>query len=518
MSHKIKLITVLIFLIGTFIVNFTSANTSRWKNENLLINEHNLSQSPSIAVSNNSIYVVWHTITENKSKICCRISRDNGITWGSTINITTPSGKAFDPSIAVHNNTVHIAWKDFRNGYPEIYYKKSEDGGKTWTEDKRLTYNSSRKNNIYDIKIVAYKNNIYVVWRDYRTGSSELFFKKSTDNGNTWSEDIRLTNDYSPSYHPSMAVSNKKIHIVWEDYTETIKICYIRSNDNGNNWTEKKSIVEIGKSKHPCIIADDNTLHIVWENNRDGNWEIYYKKSEDGGKTWTEDKRLTYTNSASIQPKIAIEKNTLHVVWTENLNYDQSEIFYKISYDNGKTWSNITRVTSSENISSNPSLSTSNKTVHLVWQEYQIGDISVIKYKQKILGTFYVQNINFSATSIQPGQTINIYVYGYDKNNDNLSLLKCRLQYRLKDNQWENLETNFVNDHWEAKLLISQSGVYDFRAKLIDINNEESSWFEVFSVVKVGRSWSSENTTILIFSAIIIMTLLLIILKKIKGR
>ena len=37
---------------------------------------------------------------------------------------------------------------------------------------------------------------MHVVWHDYRDGNSEIYYKRSIDGGVSWSADMQLTEDY----------------------------------------------------------------------------------------------------------------------------------------------------------------------------------------------------------------------------------------------------------------------------------------------------------------------------------
>ena len=69
-------------------------------------------------------------------------------------------------------------------------------------------------------------DNVYVVWQESVPGNTdrnyEIFFKKSSDEGNSFGEKIRLSDNIGFSEHPQMASENKNVYVVWADNTNVI--------------------------------------------------------------------------------------------------------------------------------------------------------------------------------------------------------------------------------------------------------------------------------------------------------
>ena len=61
-------------------------------------------------------------------------------------------------------------------------------------------------------------NNVYVVWQedDAITGNQDIFFKKSTDGGDTFTDEINLSKDPGGSGDPQIHVSGRNLYIVWD--------------------------------------------------------------------------------------------------------------------------------------------------------------------------------------------------------------------------------------------------------------------------------------------------------------
>ena len=99
----------------------------------------------------------------------------HGDTW-TTKKLTNNAGTSQYPSIAVDGANIYVVWQDYvpwPAGPPEIFFKRSVDGGTTWTT-KRLTNNAGESN----FPAIAVDGaNIYVVWHDYTPVNWEIFFK-----------------------------------------------------------------------------------------------------------------------------------------------------------------------------------------------------------------------------------------------------------------------------------------------------------------------------------------------------
>jgi len=61
-------------------------------------------------------------------------------------------------------------------GDSEIYYKKSTDGGSTWTAGNSLTANSG--DSLSPSLAVYGSDNIHVFWYDFTPGNAEIYYKR----------------------------------------------------------------------------------------------------------------------------------------------------------------------------------------------------------------------------------------------------------------------------------------------------------------------------------------------------
>jgi carboxyl-terminal processing protease len=300
---------------------------STWGQDTRLTNDYANSEYPSVAVSGSLVIVVWQDDRNGNLEIYCKRSTDGGMNWEPDIRMTNAVNNSVRPAVVLSGSVVHVVWHDWRDDYFAIYYKRSDNGGVSWGSDTCLTSNSPWA---VSCAIAVFGSAVHIAWRDYRDDNDEIYYKRSTDGGLTWGEDIRLTNNAEEQKFPSISVSGSVVHVVWQDLRDgNYEIYYRRSLDGGTTWESDNWLTnDPSASQSPSIASYGSDVHVVWYDDRDGNLEIYYKQSSDGGINWGEDTRLTNALSDSQDPTIAVSIPDIHVVWTDqrNGNYD---IYYK---------------------------------------------------------------------------------------------------------------------------------------------------------------------------------------------
>jgi hypothetical protein len=356
-----------------------------------------------IVSSGDTVHVVWRDTRDGASpEIYYKRSIDGGITWGADTRITNNIYYSSNPSVAVSGSNVHIVWEDDRDGISgiyEIYYNHSTNGGTTWGTDTRLTNDPNMSQSAC---VSASGSVVNVVWVDFRTSvQAEIYYKRSSDGGISWGTDTRLTNDSSGSWWPSVSASGSVVHVLWMDgrngHTD---IYYKRSTDAGINWGADTPLTNDTINRYnPSMSVSGLNVNILFLDSRDwdpGPYEIYYKHSSDGGISWGADTRLTtHYNSNSLHSVIGSAGSNVHVVWDENRNSATNyEIYYKGSTNGGLNWGTETRLTFDSSYSMYPFVSASGTTVHCIWSDYRNGNWEIY-YKRNPTGNpIGIININ----------------------------------------------------------------------------------------------------------------------------
>jgi len=247
-----------------------------------------------------------------------------------------PEGR--EGSTIIHGDTIHAVWLEDRdkNCEQELYFHRSTDKGKTWRLETCLSSISPNPGRpTIGISNVA----VFVLWRG-GTCHDEIYYRRSLNSGQTWEPTQHLNADKPIGQSASIAASDPLIVIVWKDERDGFRkaIYYRRSTDSGETWEpDIRLTLSPEWLLKPNVAVTDKTIHIIWQDIRDGNWEIYYKRSTDGGVTWESDTRLTYEPSLSISPQITSEGPNVRITW-EDRRENHLYKFGKRSTDRGNTW------------------------------------------------------------------------------------------------------------------------------------------------------------------------------------
>ena len=294
------------------------------------------------------LHLVWSDSTPGNLEIYYKKSVNGGTSWSANQRLTWTSGNSRMPAIAADwGGGLHVAWYDDTSGNAEIYYRNSPDGGTSWTTVRRLSWTSGSSYWLaLSIDSFGY---IHVLWADPTPGNSELFHRRSTDGGGTWTAGKRLTWTADLSSAPKSAVSGwGGLNVAWYELTSgNSDIYYRKSSDGGATWMSSCRLTwTSGDSWFPDIASDPySTLHLVWEDLTPGNWEVYYKNSTNSGSTWSTSRRLTWTSGTSWYPAIAAgPTGNLHLIWQDDTP-GGIDIYYMASPDAGASWTSPQRLT-----------------------------------------------------------------------------------------------------------------------------------------------------------------------------
>ncbi|MFO7849721.1 MAG: SpoIIE family protein phosphatase, partial [Spirochaetia bacterium] len=174
----------------------------------------------------------------------------------------------------------------------------------------------------------------------------QLYFIKSVDGGNTWSEPERITDfeetridededpDNYDNQRPHINIHDETVYLAWERrYAgSTPPQAYFlegeidEERDSGAEWEDEPVRVTSSNNscRNPQSIVVDDTVYLLWFDDRKGENRIFLGHRE--GASW-EDQDVSVISGTSAFPKTLRLNGDMHLVW-ENTYREEHRIVF----------------------------------------------------------------------------------------------------------------------------------------------------------------------------------------------
>ena len=336
-----------------------------------LSNNPGFSNHPQIAAYDGIVHVAWIDDSLGNEEILLARSIDNGTTFSEAINLSnTTNTSSRNLELSAFDKNIYAVWLDEdEKGNGIILFRASNDGGETFGNPITIARNVTTSNDFTFPKVAAYGNNVYVAWNvadgwSTRQGEGEiitdLLYVKSSDQGNTFSHPVKLNNNGEKVGEAQLAAYNNAVYVVWASspYKHvTSNLFFTKSMDNGNTFSNATEV------KNDSFVNPSNVeVVVVWNNNSKGNVEqilstspssqqaqqqtqvyivgqipqseqnedIFLVSSSDNGDTFSQTtSNLSNNSEFSECPSIATSENNIYVIWQDRTPGNNEALFTK---------------------------------------------------------------------------------------------------------------------------------------------------------------------------------------------
>jgi hypothetical protein len=318
-----------------------------------------VSSTPEIASTGNYVYIVWTDSRSGMNDIYFNRSTNGGASWSGAIRIDNGDSPGADhsvsPRVTCTGSLVYCMWLDDRAG-GGVYFNRSTDYGATWQNPSaRVDAGSSTVRSFGRLSSLRCAGtNVYACWTDDRTGTSEVYFNRSTNSGISWTGSVQACDGGANCAVPTLEVAGNYVYLAWHDdrmagsYLYDVFFDY--SSDFGATWHSDIGPLDPGgiamMSDGVVIKADGSKVYATWRDDRNGTGDIYFNRSTDNGVTWLGEAHLNLgTSPFQLQlnlPIMSAGNGWVNVIWPDPrciyMGSGQQDIFANCSSDYGATW------------------------------------------------------------------------------------------------------------------------------------------------------------------------------------
>lgn len=357
------------------------------------------------------------------------------------INISSNKGHSELPKFEVVGKNISMIWLDDSSGYRDVYFKRSSDGGETFEKTINL---GNISGGAFDHQIAVLDNFVFVIWEQSPDNNGQIFFKRSTDWGKTFEKTINLGNNTGLSGTPQLSVSK----------------------DNSSD-----------------IDGNSINVHVIWHDSSEG---IVLRKSNDGGNTFEKVISLSENYPLSFFPKITTQGDNVYAIWitinNKGMENETREVTFAKSMDRGTTFDKPIYLTNLAEISFNAQIASSRNNVFVLWtngtfvkDEFPILTDTMFKYSDNSGQTFHdtISLNNYTGWSVNPW---------IKTNDDKLYIV------------WEEISQNRFSDIYFCVINIKATKNCNFKINLSnDSNNSFDPSFDILNNTALV-AWTNEDS------------------------
>lgn len=269
---------------------------------------NSMSLEPKIVGRGQDLFVTWYDSLNGAYDIFMSSHGSAGNPdedWRTPIRVDSddPAGAAYSahPEIAISENgsSVWITWEDSRDGKPDVYFARSSNQGQTFEEDQRLDEgDAAGASESFTPQICTdQQNQVYVFWHDTRGGDfADVYMNYSANQGEDWlGAAMRLDTDAAG----------------------------------------------FANSLFPRCVMNGGNAHVAWEDRRNDNYDVYYRVLSNGipGEEIRADAGTPEGQSNSVEVRIATDLDVVAVSWSDDRAAEEgsgfSDLYYNYSQAGG---------------------------------------------------------------------------------------------------------------------------------------------------------------------------------------
>ena len=303
--------------------------------------------------------------------------------------IPTEHDEKFPDMISDSQGNIHMVWMAQNGGSGNITYTRTEDGGDTFSESIQvnnisgnvITYTQSGP------MIKIFNGILYVVYMDNRSGPMAVYMNKSEDNGNSWGEDMLVSDQMYMQMYPEMEIDSQgTLHLIYYNFfsnnlIQDVRYAVMEAGENAFSPSVVVGLVD--EYQEPCdccqpdlYITDTDDLYLLYRNNISNIRDTFLVTKLQGETVFSEKIQVSYHNDFISQcpssgPTLAINNDNVAASYYVT---QESDAFISFSDLQSLAFSNEINVNNTEELQNFPHIIMHENYIHSVWVDQSLGN------------------------------------------------------------------------------------------------------------------------------------------------
>ena len=310
--------------------------------------------------------------------------------FSENMRITESSNDQKFPEIAIDESIIHLTWVSIAGNNKNIMYSKSENYGESFSAPIQINYVN---NNIIAYgqsgpKISIYNTKVYITYTDNRSGITSVYLNMSNDYGETWEEEILITDTPYLNMYQDFKIDNQgNLHLVYYNYASNYELEDVRYRffEVGNNEFNASLVLGVvTDNMEPCDCCQpdleidiNGDIYVIYRNNEQNIRDAYIAVKRYGDASFSE-----YFQASNLQdfigfcpssgPSLDINDGKISIAYT---SYNNQNVYTSVSNLEDMNFLNYINVNPTSDSFQNYPYVLLDNNLHVVWVDQNGFDV-----------------------------------------------------------------------------------------------------------------------------------------------
>ena len=280
-----------------------------------------------------------HPDADGAHQVIVEISEDGGDSWDEH---TTDDGAVlqYSPVVWTDGEVTLAAWLEILAKGEEWSVRVRRVGGESadW-EEVLFEEMAGSSTPISNLTLSQVGDDIYLMEMNAREETIRMW--SSDDRGLGWSEVLFdytverfFPRDVGHAQSGDNLVVSYSAHAegppYMNDLNDNTEIYWMISDDDGDSWSDENRLTDDDAPSIQPILrrTDDGVLHLVWADLEEGEFQLFWADSSDDGESFGSPDALTNASVGAWEPAAVGDGERLYLAWSEFDDVDEARIHF----------------------------------------------------------------------------------------------------------------------------------------------------------------------------------------------
>ena len=325
--------------------------------------------------------------------------------------IPTEYDEKISDMIADEDGNIHFVWYVQEGSGRNLIYIRTDDGGESYADPVQINQVSGN--------IIAYTQSgpqirifngiLYVVYMDNRSGTTKIYMNKSEDNGNSWDEDILISDQMYMQMYSEMEIDSEgTLHLIYYNFASNNLFHDVRYATMGAGnlaFSPSSAVGLVDEYQEPCdccqpdlLITETDDLYLAYRNNISDIRDTFLVTKMQGEANFSEKIQVSFHNDfinhcPSSGPTLAIQEDKIAASYYVA---QETDSFFSTADLANLIFSDETNLNNSGASQNFPHIIMHDNYIHSVWVDQSLGNpdifYGVTEFGSTLMGN--VQKVN----------------------------------------------------------------------------------------------------------------------------